>query len=242
MKILVTGGAGYVGSTLVPMLLSAGHKVRVLDNLMYGGEGLIPCFRNPNFEFMEGDICDKPTLIHAIWGCDLVIHLAAIVGFPACRRDPNLAHSVNYLGTRNVAHVAGRSLPIIFASTGSNYGAVDGVCTEETPLKPLSLYGRTKVAAEQCLLEECETVIYRFSTGFGLSPRMRLDLLINDFVRQVITEHYLVVYEAHFMRTFIHVVDMARAFLFAVDGLDHMLGEVYNVTASSKYVNSSSNK
>lgn len=200
---------------LVPQLLQTGYQLRVLDNLMYGGTGLLPHFRNPSFDFVKGDIREPETVAAAMRGCDIVIHLAAIVGFPACRKYPELAQTVNVDGTRVVADAAGRQRLILFGSTGSNYGALEQeICTEETPLNPLSLYGKTKTAAEIYLLEHCNTIAYRFATAFGLWPRPRLDLLINDFVYTALNLRYLVIYEAHFMRTFIHVHDIARAFLF----------------------------
>ena len=230
MKILVTGGAGYIGSVLVPLLLDKGHQVRVLDNLMQGGSALLPLFRNPRFDFMNGDIREAKTVRDAMQGCDTVVHLAAIVGFPACRKYPELAQTVNVDGTRNIAKEAGKDRLVLFGSTGSNYGALtDEVCTEETPLRPLSLYGKTKTSAELLLLENCKAVAYRFATAFGLSPRMRLDLLINDFVYTAMKMRYLVVYESHFMRTFIHVHDIARSFLFALENADKMSGQVFNV-------------
>lgn len=230
MRLLVTGGAGYIGSVLVPLLLDNGYQVRVLDNLMYGGAGLLPHFRNPCFEFSKGDIREPETVAAAMRGCDTVIHLAAIVGFPACRKNPELAQTVNVEGTRVVADAAGRGRLVLFGSTGSNYGALEQeVCTEETPLNPLSLYGKTKTAAEAYLLEHCDTIAYRFATAFGLSPRPRLDLLVNDFVYTALKLRYLVIYEAHFMRTFIHVHDIARSFLFALEHASQMSGQVYNV-------------
>ncbi len=234
MKVLVTGGAGFIGSVLVPMLLGDGHSVRVLDNLMHGGNSLLPLFRDRRFEFQRGDIRDLPTVRTAVQGCDAVIHLAAIVGFPACRRFPDLAQTVNVEGTRNVAAAAGPDRLVLFGSTGSNYGAlVDDLCTEETPLNPLSLYGKTKTAAERHLMNNCRTVAYRFATAFGVSPRLRLDLLINEFVYQAVKLKYLVIYERHFMRTFIHVHDIARSFLFALDHADRMAGQVYNVGSAT---------
>jgi len=159
----------------------------------------------------------------------VIIHLSAIVGYPACRKDPTLAEEVNVQGTKNIASVLSRQQLVLFGSTGSNYGAVEEICTEETPLHPLSLYGQTKTIAEKHLLENCSTVAFRFATAFGLSPRLRLDLLVNDFTYKAFTQQYLVVYEANFMRTFIHVRDMGRAFLFALDNADHMRGQVFNI-------------
>jgi nucleoside-diphosphate-sugar epimerase len=238
MKILVTGGAGYIGTALVPLLLVNGYDVRVLDCLSVGGNALLPLFRNPHFEFAKGDIRDARAVREAVQGCDAVVHLAAIVGFPACRKFPNLAETVNVEGTKVVAQAAGRDRLVLFGSTGSNYGAlVDEVCTAETPLNPLSLYGKTKTAAEQHLMEHCTTIAYRFATAFGVSPRLRLDLLVNDFVHKAVTERYLVIYESHFMRTFIHVYDIARSFLFALENADRMAGQVYNV--GSEHMNHS---
>jgi nucleoside-diphosphate-sugar epimerase len=230
MKILVTGGAGYIGSVLVPMLLRRDHHVRVLDTLMYGGHSLLPHFRHPNFEFTKGDVRDPQTVEKAVADCDLVIHLAAIVGFPACRKYPDLAQTINVEGTKVVGRAAGPDRLILLGSTGSNYGAlVDEVCTEDTPLNPLSLYGKTKTTAEQYLRENNRTIAYRFATAFGSSPRLRLDLLVNDFVHKAVSESYLVVYEPHFMRTFIHVHDIARSFLFAIENAERMAGQVYNI-------------
>jgi nucleoside-diphosphate-sugar epimerase len=231
MKVLVTGGAGYVGTSLIPQLLESGHHVRVFDSLSFGGDQLLPFFRRPNFEFMKGDIRDARDVKSAVQGQDLVIHLAAIVGYPACRSDPQRAEEVNVMGTRNIARAVSRDQTVLFGSTGSNYGAVEDICTEETPLHPLSLYGQTKTLAESILLNECSTVAFRFATAFGLSPRLRLDLLVNDFTYRAISQQYLVVYESHFMRTFIHVHDMGRAFVFGIDHADAMRGQVYNVGA-----------
>jgi len=230
MKILVTGGAGYIGCLIVPMLLQKGYQVRVLDSLMYTGTGLLQNFRDKNFEFVMGDIRDERTMADAVKGCDVIIHLAAIVGFPACRKYPELAQAVNVEGTKVVAKFAGHERLVLFGSTGSNYGAlVDTLCTEDTPLNPLSLYGKTKTSAEQYLRGNCTTIAYRFATAFGVSPRMRLDLLVNDFVYTAMKMRYLVVYESHFMRTFIHVQDIARSFVFGIENVQRLAGQVYNV-------------
>jgi nucleoside-diphosphate-sugar epimerase len=230
MKLLVTGGAGYVGCSLVPYLLAQGHRVRVLDDLLYGGRGLLPCFVERGFEFVKGSVLDEGTVRRALDGVDAVIHLAAVVGYPACKRNPRLAHEVNVEGTCLVERLRAKDQPILFASTGSNYGAVVGsLCTEDTPLNPLSEYGTTKTAAERLLLDAGNTVCYRFATAFGVSPRMRFDLLVNDFVYQAKINKNLILYERTFKRTFIHVRDMARAFAFALDNYEAMRDDVYNV-------------
>lgn len=228
-KVLVTGGAGYVGSVLVPMLLDAGYKVRVVDHLMYDPNTLLPYIINPNFEFINGDLTNKEVVVESLKDMDAVIHLAAIVGYPACLKSPELARAVNVGVTRNLYRNRAPDQPIFFASTGSNYGRVEGICTEETPLNPLTDYGRTKTKAEQELLEQGNVVVYRYATAFGISPRFRLDLMVNDFVFQALRNRQLVVYEKHVRRTFIHVRDMARSFLFALENLEKMRDEVYNV-------------
>lgn len=230
MKILVTGGAGYIGTTLVPMLLDLQNDVTVLDSLMYRGDVLIPFFRRPGFHFIKGDVRDYRLVQDACKGKDVIIHLAAIVGLPACRENPDLAEQVNYLGTVNVSRAACNDQYVLFGSTGSNYGeVVNQVCTEETPLKPLSVYGDTKTRAEKHLMDHNECTAFRFATAFGLSPRLRLDLMINDFTFTAMRQKYMIVYESWFMRTFIHVQDMARAFNFAIRHRDKMQGKVYNI-------------
>jgi nucleoside-diphosphate-sugar epimerase len=229
-KILITGGAGYIGSVLTPLLLENGYQVRVLDSLMYNGGSLLGHFRKPAFDFVKGDIRDPQAVKNAMEGCDIVIHLAAIVGFPACRKNPELSQTVNVDGTKVVGDAAGKGRLVLYGSTGSNYGALtDKICTEETPLNPLSIYGKTKTAAELYLMENNKAIAYRFATAFGVSPRMRLDLLVNEFVHTALKQRYLVVYESQFMRTFIHVHDIARSFLFAIQNADRMFGQVYNV-------------
>jgi nucleoside-diphosphate-sugar epimerase len=229
MRILITGGAGYVGTALIPQLLKKNYKVTVFDNLMFGGDAILPFFRSPNFEFVKSDIRDKEKLKDSVKEADVIIHLAAIVGFPACRKEPELAKSVNVDGTKNLIDVATNEQLIIYGSTGSNYGTIEDICTEESPLNPLSLYGQTKTLAEKMILENRKAIAWRFATAFGVSARLRLDLLINDFTYKASTQGYLVVYEKHFMRTFIHVHDMGRVFMFGIENQDKMVNNVYNV-------------
>jgi nucleoside-diphosphate-sugar epimerase len=230
MNILITGGAGYVGTTLIPQLQARGHSVHVLDNLMMGGNQLIPFFSDPLFRFTKGDITDKAALKAAVESVDAIIHLAAIVGYPACRKHPELSQKINVGGMATLLETAPTDVPIIFASTGSTYGKLIGdLCTETTPLNPLTDYGRQKADAEQMLRSRGNFVIFRFATAFGLSSRMRLDLLPNDFTFKAVKDKTLIVYEKNFMRSFIHVRDMGRAFLFALENIDAMRGEAYNV-------------
>ena len=233
MKILVTGGAGYIGCVLIPELLKAGHEVTLYDNLMYESHQLIPYFSYPNFKFIRGDILDKELLKSSIEGTQVVIHLAAIVGYGACRMDEARAYLVNHQGTKNVIAAMDSTQYLLFGSTGSNYGSVDGICTEATPLHPLSIYGKSKTLAEQEVLNRFNSTAFRFATAFGASARLRLDLLINELLYLAKTQKYLVVYESHFMRTFIHVKDIARVFMFALDNKHKMHGEVFNVGSNS---------
>jgi len=232
MKVLITGGAGYVGTTLIPVLLEQNFEVRVFDNLLYGGNVLLPFIRDKHFEFFHGDIRDSGQVAAAMLGMDVIIHLAAIVGYGACRKDPGAAYDINSTGTTNVVKSKGQDQYLIFASTGSNYGSLDEICTEESMLNPLSIYAKTKVAAEQIVESSKNYTIFRFATAFGVSPRLRLDLLVNELTYLAATQNYLVVYEKDFMRTFIHVRDMAEAFLFAI--MSHidkepMIDQIYNV-------------
>ena len=230
MRILVTGGAGYVGSTLVPMLLEQGHRVRVYDSLKFGGHGLLPCCQNRHFELLKGDVCDPEGVKKALEGMDAVVHLAAIVGYPACKKEPQVAHSTNVEGTRNLLDARAADQKFIFASTGSIYGSIpDYICNEETPRAPITLYGETKAAAEQMVLDAGNGVAYRYATAFGVSNRMRLDLMPNDFTYQAVTNRNLIVYEGGFKRTFVHVRDMARSIIFALDHWDSLRDDVYNV-------------
>ncbi len=228
-RIVVTGGAGYVGSVLVPHLLSLGYRVHVLDNLRFGGESMLANFIHPNFTFTQGDVTDVAVVKSVMKGADAVVHLAALVGYPVCKKLPDEARSTNINGTRNVLESAPPDCKFINFSTGSNYGEVVGVCDEDTPLNPLSLYGETKTEAERMAMQRPNTVALRFATAFGLSPRLRLDLMINDFTYQALVNRYLLVYERHFRRTFIHVHDMARVVPHLLGVWDSAKGKTLNV-------------
>jgi nucleoside-diphosphate-sugar epimerase len=229
LKIVVTGGAGFVGSTLVPRLLAAGHRVHVIDNLMFGGQALLPHFLDSRFSFAEVDVRDRAALRPQLADADAVVHLAALVGYPLCKKLPREAVEVNVHGTENVLELMPASARLLYGSTGSNYGEVEGICTEDTPLNPLSLYGETKTKAEELCVERGDAVCMRFATAFGIAPRLRLDLLINDFAWQAIHNRYLVIYERHFRRTFIHVTDIARAFVHMLSHWDQLDHSVFNV-------------
>lgn len=182
INVLVTGGAGFIGSCLIPELLNANHNVKVLDNLTYGYYGLIPHLGNPRFEFIYGDIRNVNDIKKALKNIDLVIHLAAIVGYPACKAQPKIANEINYLGTKKLVENCNK--PIIFASTGSCYSSTNKVCNEETLTNPLTEYAQSKIKAEKEIRKCSDYIIYRISTGFGISLRPRLDLLLNDFIVQ----------------------------------------------------------
>ncbi len=230
MRILVTGGAGYVGSSLVPMLLEQGHRVRVYDALKFGGHGLLACCSNRFFELTKGDICDPEGVEKALDGVDAIIHLAAIVGYPACKKEPQVAQATNVEGTRVLLEKRRPDQKFLYASTGSIYGQVpDYVCNENTPRAPITLYGETKATAEQMVLDAGNGIAYRYATAFGVSPRMRLDLMPNDFTYQAVKNRNLIVYEGGFKRTFVHVRDMARSFIFALERWDEVKDDVYNV-------------
>jgi len=229
MNILVTGGGGFVGNVLTRRLLQAGYKVRVVDNFIKGCHGLMELVSNPKFEFMEGDVTDFSICKKAMTGIDAIVHLAAIVGFPDCAKQPGLAEAVNIQGTKNML-IAADGRPFAFASTGSVYGKVEGTCTEESPLNAQSWYGITKYEAEKKVRDTANTVSFRFATGFGLSPNMRVNLLVNDFVYKAVYDRSLVIFQADFRRTFIHVQDMAKTFQMGIEGLvkETLQHKVYN--------------
>jgi len=234
-KILVTGGAGYIGSILVPELLAQGYNVTVLDSLMHGQFSLLDCCANPNFDFIKGDICDESLMSGLISGFDIIIPLAAIVGAPACKINPTVTQLVNHDALMNIVKGVSSSQQVIFPTTNSGYGIgeKDTYCTEESPLRPISAYGRIKVAVEKAFLDKGNAITFRLATVFGTSPRMRMDLLVNDFVYRAYKDRFIILFEEHFRRNYIHIRDVANAFIFGINNYAKMKGEPYNVGLSS---------
>jgi nucleoside-diphosphate-sugar epimerase len=229
-RILITGGAGYIGSLLAPMLLERGHAVTIFDNFMYGTHSVLGFAMQPNVRLVKGDVRDAAAVRREVAEHDWVFHLASIVGYPACAADPVQATSTNVDGTRNVVQALGREQRLVFASTGSTYGKVAAVATEETAIAPLTLYGKTKSDGEAIVRGETQHhAILRFATVFGSSPRMRLDLIVNDFVYQAIHNRQIVLFEGHFRRTFLHSSDAAQSYLFTMEHFAEMDGGVFNV-------------
>ena len=230
LRILVTGGAGYLGSVLCERLLDAGHHVTVLDSLLYQQNSLFHLCANARFEFVHGDARDNSVVGGLAKDADALIPLAAIVGAPACDRDPLLARSVNLEAIRLLNRVRSSGQLIVYPTTNSGYGTKTGdvFCTEETPLEPISLYGQTKTQAEQELLQSPNVVTLRLATVFGMSPRIRLDLLVNHFVYAAVTDGYLVIFEKDFKRNYIHIRDVADCFLYCIENSNRMAGRAYN--------------
>ena len=230
MKIAITGGAGYIGSVLVPELLSLGHEVSVLDNFYFGQTALLDCCADKNFNIIRGDARDKDTLAKFIDGAELIIPLAALVGFPLCDYDKIAAKTTNLDAILTLLEIRKPEQKIIFPCTNSGYGTSDGsiYCTEETPLNPISLYGTTKAEAEKAILEAGNSMTFRFATVFGASPRMRLDLLVNDFVYRAVNDRTMIIFEGHFKRNFIHIRDVVGAYIHAIDNFETMKGKAYN--------------
>jgi nucleoside-diphosphate-sugar epimerase len=234
VRILVTGGAGYVGSVLVPMLLTDGHDVTVVDNFMYQQTSLLDCCWSTRLTVVRGDVRDRGLLEDLVPRADAILPLACLTGAPICARDPETARAVNLEQIRTLAALAGRGQRIVFPCTNSGYGIgeTDIFCDEETSLRPISVYGRLKVEAEALLLDRGDCVTFRFATLFGASPRMRLDLLVNDFTYRAVMDRFIVLFEPHFKRNYLHVRDAARAFRHALTNYDAMKGRAYNVGLS----------
>jgi len=233
-KVLITGGAGYIGSILVPMLLERGFDVTVIDNFRYGQTSLLECCVCPGFRIRREDCRDEAVLREELREADWVLPLAALVGASLCDADTIGARTINLDAVRLLLSLRSAGQRVVFPCTNSGYGVgeKDKFCTEETPLRPISLYGKTKVEAESAVLEAGNAVSVRLATVFGVAPRMRLDLLVNDFVCRAVYDRTLVVFEGHFKRNYIHIRDVARAFLHAIENFETMKNEPYNVGLS----------
>jgi nucleoside-diphosphate-sugar epimerase len=233
-RVLVTGGAGYLGSILVPALLDSGRHVTVLDTFARGDTDLASVCANPDFTPVQGNVRDDRLVAGLVAKADVVIPLAALVGAPLCKRDPLTATAVNRDAILSLARLIGRGQKILYPTTNSGYGVGEKgkECTEETPLRPISLYGVDKVEAERAILDSGNGVTFRLATVFGMAPRMRIDLLVNDFTLRAVTDRAVVIFEGHFKRNYIHVRDVARAFIHGIDNYAGMNNQPFNVGLS----------
>ena len=234
-NILITGGAGYIGTVMIPMLLEMGHNVTVLDRFGEGDTVLAPCCRYDGFTPIKGDCRDEALVKSLVAKADVVMPLAALVGAPICKIDPINATTINRDAVVMLTRLVSKNQKMVFATTNSGYGVgeKDKFCTEETPLNPLSLYGTTKCEAEAAILNSGNGVTFRLATVFGMSPRMRIDLLVNDFTHRAVTDRTAVIFEGHFKRNYIHIRDVAKAFLHAMANYGPMNNNAYNVGLSS---------
>jgi nucleoside-diphosphate-sugar epimerase len=237
-QILVTGGAGYLGSTLVPELLAAGHKVTVLDNFMYNQNSLAHVCHNPGFDLVRGDVRSENAVLPLLKNADIVIPLAAYVGAPLCARDPVGASSTNHDAIVMMLKHVSKHQRILMPTTNSAYGTGDAnnFCTEDSPLRPMSLYAIEKVKVEKELMQHPSATSFRLATVFGMSPRMRIDLLVNDFTYRAVHDRFVVLFEASFKRNYIHVRDIARAFMHGIDNYEKTNGQIFNVGLSDANV------
>ena len=228
-KVLITGGAGYLGSVLTEVLLNKNYQVTVLDNLSYKQTSVAPFVYNKNFKFILGDVRDESTLKPLVETHDVIIPLAAIVGMPACKANPQAAIDINYLQVKNITKWVTKDQMVMIPNTNSQYGSSTEIITEESPFKPLSLYAETKCDAEKAVLDSGNGIVMRLATVFGMSYRMRMDLLVNDFVYKSLTDNYLILFESHFVRNYIHVRDIANTFLFMIENYDKCNNNAFNV-------------
>lgn len=233
-NILVTGGAGYLGSTLVPHLLDAGFRVTVLDNFLYRQGSLNHVCHHPNFSVVRGDIRVEATMKPLLEKADIVIPLAALVGAPICAQDPVGARTINHDAVTLMLKLISREQWVLMPTTNSAYGTGDenNFCTEESPLRPISQYARDKVAVEQELMERENSISFRLATVFGMSPRMRIDLLVNDFTYRAVTDRFIVLFESSFKRNYVHMRDVSRVFQHGIENFAKMKGQIYNVGLS----------
>jgi nucleoside-diphosphate-sugar epimerase len=233
-RVLVTGGAGYIGCVMVPALLEAGYHVTLIDRFPDGDGVLAGCCRFDTFTPIKGDARDESLMRKLVAKADIVLPLAALVGAPLCAQNPQNAVSVNRDAVRMLVEMLGRDQRLVFATTNSGYGIGDAgqYCTEESPLRPVSIYGTSKVEAERAILDSGNGVTLRLATVFGMSPRMRLDLLVNDFTWRAVTDRAVVIFEGHFKRNYIHIRDIARAFMHAIANYAEMNNQPYNVGLS----------
>ena len=234
MNILVTGGAGYLGSTMVPSLLDRGYKVTVLDNFMFKQNSLAHVCSNPNFEIVRGDIRDREIMRDLMANADVIIPLAALVGAPLCSEDKIGATTINHDAIEMMFDLSSKEQVILMPTTNSAYGTgdKDNFCTEESELRPISQYAIEKVEIEKKLLDMPNSISFRLATVFGMSPRMRIDLLVNDFTHRAVRDRSVVLFESHFKRNYIHVRDVSNVFIHALENHSSMKGEIYNVGLS----------
>lgn len=234
MKILVTGGAGYIGSILVPELLKKDHEVIVIDNFMYNQTSLLDCCNDQKLTVIRGDVRDRNLISKCIQNVDAIFPLACLTGAPLCAKDPIGAKTINFDAIKMILELRHKDQIIIFPTTNSGYGVgqKDIYCTEKTPLNPISLYGRLKVDIEKLILDSGNAITLRLATAMGISPRMRLDLLVNDFVYRAVNDRFIVLFESHFKRNFIHVRDICKTFIYCINNFDVMKDQTYNVGLS----------
>ena len=237
-KILVTGGAGYLGSIMVSDLLTAGHKVTVLDNFMFKQSSLNHCCYHPNFTVVKGDIRQKDTMATLMKDADIVIPLAALVGAPLCNLDPVGATTINHNAVTLMLKLLSKDQIVVMPTTNSAYGIgdKDNYCNEESPLRPISQYAIEKVEIEKELMQHPNAISFRLATVFGMSPRMRIDLLVNDFTYRAVNDRFIVLFESHFKRNYIHVRDVSKVFQHALNKHDSMKGQIFNVGLSDANV------
>jgi len=231
MNVLITGGAGYIGSILTPTLLDKGYNVTVVDNFLWRQNSLMDCCQYDQFDIIRGDCREEAFMKPLIKKADIIIPLAALVGAPLCDKDKMAAQTTNYDAIKMLCNLTSKKQRIIIPTTNSGYGIGEAgkFCTEDSPLRPISLYGVTKVDAEKALLERENSISFRLATVFGISPRMRIDLLVNDFVYRAVTDRAVLIFEGHFKRNYIHIRDVARVFIHAIENFDTMKGKPYNV-------------